>query len=214
LTEQERDDLLSSLSTTEQLIYKAMVAQGGPMTAPMLRAPVRRSDGLTMELRRLCQLGLIRPLGRRVIVGKHPAMAYLTVGLSDIEKARERFAVRGPRRRRRRPGPGIAQLREMEQGDYEHWYRIRRRVLELTQVVVQAEKMSFWEVAPEDERELVLGELCGLKVATEDAIAAFQMREDDDSMREKIRKLRATNGRTPAEAATGRRLADKLEEKL
>lgn len=217
MTEQERDELLRGLSSTERLIYKALAGLAGPMTAPMLREPVRRTDGLTMELRHLCELGLIRPVGRKVIVGKHPAMAYRTVALSDVEKARERFAVRSPRRRRhhrRRAGPGIAELREMESGDYEHWYRVRRRVLELTQVVVQAEKMSFWESAPDDERELVLGELRDLHAVTEDAIAAFQLREDDDATREKVGKLRVTNGRTPAEAATGRRLAEKLEEKL
>lgn len=217
MTEQERNDLVRGLSMSEQQIYNVMAARGGPMTAPMLREPVRRSDGLTMELRRLCELGLIRPIGRKVIVGKHPAMAYVTVSLPDVEKVRERFAVRSPRRRRQRRGPGgptIAQLREMERGDYEHWYRVRRRVLELTQIVVQAERMSFWETAPEDERDLVLGELHGLQEATEDAIAAFEMRKDDDSTREKIGKLRETNGRTSAEAATARRLADKLEGKL
>lgn len=217
MTEQERDDLLRGLSPTEQLIYKTLDARGGPMTAPMLREPVHRTDGLTFELRHLCELGLIRPMGKKAIDGRHPATAYRTVALGDVEKTRERFAVRSPRRRRRgrrRSGPGIAELREMEAGDYEQWYRVRRRILELTQIVVQAEKMAFWEVAPDDERGLVLGELQELQVATEDTIAALRMREDDDATREKIEKLRATNGRTPAEAATGRRLASKLEEKL
>lgn len=217
MTDQELQTILSALSRTEQDIYKTLIAQQGAMTAPMLRGPVRRTDGLTMELRHLCELGLIRPLGRKVIEGRHPAMAYVTVPVREIEHARERFAVRSPRRRRRgrrSGGPGIAGLREMERGDYEQWYRVRRRLLELTQIVVQAEKMSFWESAPDDERELALGELRDLLTATEDAIAAFQMRADDDATREKIGKLRATNGRTPAEAATARRLADKLEQKL
>jgi hypothetical protein len=217
MTEQERDDLLRGLSPTEQLIYKTLDARGGPMTAPMLREPVHRTDGLTFELRHLCELGLIRPMGKKAIDGRHPATAYRTVALGDVEKTRERFAVRSPRRRRRgrrRSGPGIAELREMEAGDYEQWYRVRRRILELTQIVIQAEKMAFWEVAPDDERGLVLGELQELQAATEDTIAALRMREDDDATREKIEKLRATNGRTPAEAATGRRLASKLEEKL
>jgi len=217
MTEQELQTLLSGLSRTEQDIYKTLTAQQGPMTAPMLRGPVRRTDGLTMELRHLCELGLIRPIGRKVIVGKHPAMAYVTVPVRDIERARERFAIRSPRRRRRgrrSGGPGIPQLREMERGDYEQWYRVRRRVIELNQIVVQAEKMSFWEAAPDDERRLVLSELQELLAATEDAIAAFEMRADDDATRDKIDKLRATNGRTPAENATARRLADKLERKL
>ncbi|MBA3432160.1 MAG: hypothetical protein H0U16_11870 [Actinobacteria bacterium] len=217
MTEQELATVLEALSRTEQDIYKTLDAEQGPMTAPMLRGPVRRTDGLTMELRRLCELGLVRPLGKKVIAGRHPAMAYVTVPLKDVEKAAERFNVRSPRRRRRSRhsrGPGISQLREMERGDYELWYRVRRRVLELTQMVVQAEKMSFWDAAPEDERELVLAELRGLQVATEDAIAAFQMRAEDDATREKIEKLRETNGRTAAETATARRLARKLEEKL
>jgi hypothetical protein len=186
------------------------------MTAPMLREPVSRSDGLTFELRRLCELGLIRPVGRKAIDGNHPAIAYVTVPLQDVEKARERYAVRGPKKRRRRrsSGPGVAHMREMEGGDYEHWYRVRRRVLELTQIVTQAEKMSFWETAPEDEREIVLNELRDLRDATQDAIAAFEMRADDDATREKIAKLRTTDGRTPPEAATSHRLADKLEAKL
>lgn len=217
MTEQEREELLRGLSLTEQRIYEALDARGGPMTAPMLREPARRTDGLTMELRRLCELGLIRPLGKKVLVGKHPAMAYVTVPPQDVEKARERFAVRSPRRRRvgrRSGGPSIAQLREMERGDYEHWYRVRRRVLELKQIVVQAEKMSFWEAAPDDERDLVLGELRELQAATQDAIAAFQMRQEDDATREKVGKLRETKGRTPAETATARHLAKKLEGKL
>lgn len=202
---------------TEQLIYKSLDARGGPMTAPMLREPVSRTDGLTFELRHLCELGLIRPMGKKAIDGRHPATAYRTVALGDIKKTRERFAVRSPRRRRRgrrSAGPGIAELREMETGDYEQWYRVRRRILELTQIVVQAEKMAFWEIAPDDERGLVLGELEELVAATEDTIAALKMREEDDVTREKIEKLRATNGRTPAEAETSRRLANKLEEKL
>jgi delta 1-pyrroline-5-carboxylate dehydrogenase len=87
-------------------------------------------------------------------------------------------------------------------------------VLELTQIVVQAEKMSFWEVAPDDERALVLNELHNLHEATQEAIAALEMRERDDATREKIEKLRTTNGRTSAEAATSRRLAKRLEDKL
>jgi hypothetical protein len=217
MTEQERDDLLRGLSPTEQLIYKSLDSRGGPMTAPMLRQPVSRTDGLTFELRHLCELGLIRPMGKKAIDGRHPATAYRTVALGDIEKTRERFAVRSPRRRRsgrRRAGPGIAELRKMETGDYEQWYRVRRRILELTQIVVQAEKMAFWEIAPDDERGLVAGELEELAAATEETIAALRMREEDDVTRDKIEKLRVTNGRTPAEAETGRRLAKKLEEKL
>ena len=68
--------------------------------------------------------------------------------------------------------------------------------------------------APADERELVLRELRDLDEATGDAIAALEMREEDDATREKIEKLRTTNGRTAAEAATSERLARKLEEKL
>lgn len=214
MTEEERDGLLRGLSISEQRIYEALVQRGGPMTAPMLHEPVGRTDGLTFELRRLCELGLIRPLGRKVIVGKHPAMAFATVALADVEKARDRFVVRRRRRRRRPSGPSIAQLREMESGDYEHWYRVRRRILELTQIVIQAEKMSFWEVAPDDERTIVLDELRDLLEVTEEAIAALEMREGDDATREKITKLRETKGRTSAEAATARRLADKLEQKL
>jgi hypothetical protein len=217
MTEQERDDLLRGLSPTEQLIYKTLAARGGPMTAPMLRAPVHRNDGLTFELRHLSELGLIKPLGKKAIDGKHPAAAYRIVALADVEKQRERFAVRSPsrrRHRRRRAGPGIAELREMERGDYEQWYQTRRRLLELTQLVVRAERMSFWEAAPEDERGLVLGELRDLQAATESAVSALEMREADDTTREKIEKLRATNGRTPPEAATSHRLAKKLEDKL
>lgn len=217
MNEQELEKLVAGLARTEHDIYNTLTAQQGPMTAPMLRGPVHRTDGLTMELRHLCELGLIRPIGKKVLVGKHPAMAYVTVPLRDVEQARERFAVRSPRRRRqgrRSGGPSIAQLREMERGDYEQWYRVRRRVIELTQIVVQAEKMSFWEAAPDDERHLVLRELHELGAATEDAIAALQMRAKDDATREKIGKLRETNGRTTAESATARRLAKKLEEKL
>jgi hypothetical protein len=216
MTEQERDNLLRGVSPTEQLIYSTMTANGGPMTAPMLRGPVRRNDGLTFELRHMCELGLIKPMGKKSIAGNHPAMAYRVVALPDVEKARERFAVRGPRRkRRRRPGDaGITQMREMEPGDYGHWHAARKRIIELKKLVVQAEKMSFWEAAPEDERELVLGELLDLRGRTEDAIAAFKMRSDDDATRAKIAKLRTTNGRTPAEADTSRRLASRLEERL
>jgi hypothetical protein len=217
MTEQERDNLLRGLSPTENQIYRTLAARGGPMTAPMLHEPVRRTDGLTFELRHLSELGLIRPLGKKAIDGKHPAMAYGIVALADIETARERFAVRSPNRRRvgrRNGGPTIAQLREMEHGDYEHWYRVRRRILELVHIVVQAEKMSFWEAAPDDERDLVLDELRRLQDATGDAIAAVEMRKDDDATREKIEKLLQTKGRTPAEVSTAQRLARRLKTKL
>lgn len=72
MTEQERENLLRGLSPTEQLIYSTMTANGGLMTAPMLRGPVRRNDGLTSELRHMSELGLIKPMGKKIHRGQPP----------------------------------------------------------------------------------------------------------------------------------------------
>jgi hypothetical protein len=57
-------------------------------------------------------------------------------------------------------------------------------------------------------------DLVNLMVALETQAAALSARLGDEKTRNTIAQLRETAGRTKAEIATGRRLADKLEKKL
>lgn len=163
--------------------------------------------GLTRELRKLEELGLLRRVGRG-----NPA-EYEVVPLAGVEEAARRYELRGKRRKRRRSTSArIAELRVYEHGDYSEWYRVHRRVVELTDYVgKQITRMAFWRAAPKDELARTAQDLADLQEALDLAFECLKQRADDDELLSKIEKLSATSGRTGAEVETARALARKLQ---
>lgn len=208
-----RDRVVASMSPAGQKIYAAL-RQANVLTAPQMRAPTGRSDGMRPELNALLERGLIKRAGK---VGTHPkrAMSYRIVPPGDIEAAAEQYAASKPKPKPKRiTRAATAEARKMEAGDWSKWYRARRRLLELTAMVVQMDDMAFWEAPSEEDRERVLGAMLELSDWLDVTIASYRERGYDDDLRAKMEKLSVTNGRTGPEIETARRLADKLERKL
>ena len=115
---------------------------------------------------------------------------------------------------RRVPAGRAEQHRKMEHGDYETWYRTRRRLIELARTAAGVEPMAFWNQAPSDELAETLEELLDARDAIVAVIEAIEIRNADDAIRAKIDLLREENGRTPGEIATARRLIKRQERKI
>ena len=113
-----------------------------------------------------------------------------------------------------RPQQRMREIRTKETGDYAIWYRVRRRLVECVGLLIDMDKMTFWEAIPDDELDTVVDELGELQRWTEAVLEGIGQRYSDDRLRAKIAALRETSGRTPAEIETASRLAGKLEAKL
>lgn len=217
MTEDERTQVLNSVAPTARRIYEVM-SELGPMSAPDLREPIGRADGMTKELAQLLTAGLIRTAGRAPASAGTGAKArrYEIVPLREIEVTRERYTAKSLRgKKKRRYGARINELRKLEHGSYPDWYRTRSRVLQLAQGLSQMEPMTFWRAAPDDDLDVVFEELVELAEEIDNVIVGIKLRKSEDAVREKISKLRDnTSGRTSAEAATAHRLAGKLQAKL
>ncbi len=215
MTEQQRDKLVEQQGPTTQTIYCTM-SDGRARTARELREPTGRVDGMTSELRKLQQLGLIRHIGRTDPDDPQhqgpPSNLYKSVPLDQIEQAARTFKTR--RRKRRSPQQRMREVRVKETGDYAVWYRVRRRLLECIGLLIDMDKMTFWEAAPEDELDTIVDELGELQLWSEAVLEGIGQRYSNDRLRMKIAALRETSGRTPAEIETASRLASKLEGKL
>jgi hypothetical protein len=215
MTEQERDRLIEQQGQTTQAIYHAM-CDGRAWTARQLHEPTGRTDGMTNELRKLQQLGLIRLVGQTD--PKDPdrrgmaANLYKIVAMGEVEQAARTFKTR--RSRRRSPQQRMREIRVKETGDYAIWYRVRRRLLECAGLLIDMDKMTFWDAIPDDELDTIVDELGELQQWTEAVLEGIGQRYSDDRLRAKIAALRETSGRTPAEIETASRLASKLEGKL
>jgi hypothetical protein len=212
MIEQERDNLIEEQGPTTKAIYHAM-RDGRAWTARDLREPTGRVDGMTSELRKLQQLGLIRHIGRSDSNdSSHPgprSNLYKIVPLNEIEQTARTFKTR--RRKRRSPQQRMREVRTKETGDYAVWYRVRRRLLECVGLLIDMDKMTFWEAVPEDELDTIVDELGELQQWSEAVLEGIGQRYTDDRLRAKIAALRETRGRTPAEIETASRLANKLE---
>jgi hypothetical protein len=215
MTEQERDRLIEQQGPTTQAIYRAM-CDGRAWTARELREPTRRVDGMTSELRKLQQLGLIRHVGRtdRNDPARHVVASnlYKIVPLDEVEQTARTFKTR--RRKRRAPQQRMKEIRVKETGDYAVWYRVRRRLLECVGLLIDMDKMTFWKAIPDDELDAIVDELAELQQWTDAVLEGIGQRFSDDRVRAKIAALRETSGRTRAEIETASRLASKLEGKL
>lgn len=204
--------LVQRLSPTEQRIYAEL--EGGKRSSTELREAASRADGMTTELRRLMSHGLIRLAGRAPRERGIPPRMYERVPMADVEAEAEKFAARRPTKRRRAAASKLNEMRRRERGEFSSWHRVRKRLLEETQLLTQLETMAFWEAVPEDELTMALDEVLDLREWVDAVIEAVHDRKSDDATRQKIKKLLATRGRTGAEIETARRHASRLEAKL
>jgi hypothetical protein len=215
MTDSEYEALIATLQKNDRAILDELRRRGSvgasvsdvrPVTlSPQTGKPL--AYGLTRELERLQGAGLVR------LVGKNPAR-YAVVSLADVEKAATAFRLKSNRKKKKKKTAGrtrIAELRKYEHGDYSEFYRVYRRVIELSEYVSKnLPKMAFWEVAPKDELARVVEELADLRDALDSAFVLLEQRADDDELIAKIAKLEETKGRTDPEAETARTLAKKL----
>lgn len=213
MTESEYDEIIASLQPNDRAMLDEMRRVRGALSASELRHVTNGPKtgkpleyGLTREFDRLQARGLIRQ------VAKGPAR-YETVPPAEIEDAASNYRLKKKRRAKKRRGSRnrIVELREYEHGDYSEFYRVHRRVIELSEYVAQQlVKMAFWAAAPKDELARVVDELAELRDAIDTALAYLKQRTEDDDLLAKIAKLENTDGRTAPEAETARALATKL----
>lgn len=204
--------LIEALPRNEQAMLKEIVRLRNGASASDLR-PVTIGTktgkpleyGLTREFARLQTDGLIR------LVSKNPAR-YAAVPSTGVEEAAKMHRLKKTRTKKRRGQRArLVELRKYEHGDYGEFYRVHRRVIELSDYVArELPKMAFWAAAPKDEFARVVDELAGLQDAIDMALACLKQRADDDNLLSKIAKLEETKGRTAAEVATAGALAEKL----
>jgi hypothetical protein len=212
MTESEYDNIVARLQQNDRAMLEEMRRLRGASSASELRHVTRSPKtgkpleyGLTREVGRLQTLGLIRQ------VAKSPAR-YAPVLPAEVEDAANNYRLKKKRTRTRRGSRSrLAQLRAYEHGDYSEFYRVHRRVIELSNYLSHhLVKMAFWAAAPKDEFARVVDELADLRDAIDAAVACLKQRAEDDDLLAKIDKLENTDGRTVPEAATARALAAKL----
>jgi hypothetical protein len=212
MNESEYQSLVDSLQRNDRAMLEELWRLKRPASASELRpvtiAPKTGKPmeyGLTRELGRLQAAGLVRQ------AAKNPAR-YEAVASADVEEASELYRLKKKRTVKRRSSRNrLTELRAYEHGDYSEFYRVHKRVIELSDYVSHHfVKMAFWAAAPKDELARVVDELADLRDSIDGAVALLKQRTEDDEILEKIAKLENTNGRTEPEAATARALAEKL----
>lgn len=212
MTESEYNEIVERLQRNDRAMLEEMRRLRRPASASDLRrvtvGPKTGKPleyGLTREFERLQAVGLIR------LAAKNPSR-YAPVPIAEVEEAANHFRLKKKRTKKRRSSRNrLTELRAYEHGDYSEFYRVHRRVIELSDYVSHhLVKMAFWAAAPKDELARVVDELADLRDAVDTAVACLSQRTDDDALLEKIAKLEQTHGRTAAEAATARSLAAKL----
>jgi hypothetical protein len=227
----ELNVIVKGLNRTERMIYreakKGLVTAAGVREQSFLKTGGGDWSGMTDAFRKLESLGLLRKAGLlpkseytrpdgRPKSGK-PPMRYERVPLAEIDAAREAYRPPKPLRRvRRETEPTIADLRRLEVGDYDAWWREWRHVWETADRMEQRlAQMIFWKLAPEDEQELVDKALDRMEAAIKTIREHRKQRLADDRIREKIEKLDDhRNGAEPGEVRNAERLARKLRGKL
>lgn len=212
MNDSEYDNIVAGLQRNDRAMLDEMRRLRRPSSASELRhvtvGPKTGKPleyGLTREFDRLRALGLIR------LVAKSPAR-YEVVPPAEVEEVANNYRLKKKRTKKRKSSRNrLVELRAYEHGDYSEFYRVHRRVIELSDYLShQLVKMAFWQAAPKDELARVVGELAELQDAIDSAVACLKQRAEDDELLAKIAKLENTEGRTAPEAATARAIAAKL----
>jgi hypothetical protein len=184
---------------------KATVSEMRPGTVgPKTGLPL--AYGLTRELRKLEELGLLRRAGSGV-----PAR-YEAVKPGDVEEAVKVYSLRKKRSKRRRSlRSRIVELRANEKGQYSEFYRVHRYLVESTEYIGHhLTRMAFWEAAPKEDLARSVDDLANLIDAVDQAITCLKERAEDDALLAKIEKLEKDKGRTDAEKDNAEALARRL----
>lgn len=212
MTHDEYDALVGRMDSNDRAMLLEARRVDRPVTVSDLR-PVTRGRktgeplayGLSRELERLQTKGLLRQ------VGQNPAK-YAAVPVSDVEDAKDRYALRAKRKKKRKSNRSrMVDLKTYEHGDYAEFYRVHRRLVELAEYVgVHIPKMAYWQVAPKEDLAQIAKELLALRERIDDAMMCLKERADDDQLRARIEKLEAESGREGPELETFRAAADKL----
>lgn len=227
-----QDELIAGLGPTVRRLFRAF-EERGPMKVRDLRADIvlrdgeiwkGRIDGLTTELGKLQERGLIRQIGTDDSMPGPPARVYDVTPEDEIERAALKFRNQRPQRKRDMSGTAarIADYRCMEKeagtSSRARWIEARRRVVELSMYARRLEPMAYWskKSVPDDELELVYDEAVSTLAAFQRLVAAVDTQRGDKQLREKIKALYAKADGTeyPGEAEVFRHKARELEAKL
>jgi hypothetical protein len=218
MTRDEYDALLAGLPQ----VYRTIMAEAakGPVTAPRLRAPCNRGDGLTKELGKLMKLGLLRDAGRdtEATTNGIKPMIYVAVPMGEVEQAAADCAARqakaGGKRKRRRGSVRrrLAEMPKRQPGDRGLWLELRRNTMRATANIesVSDKDMAFWGVVTSEDLLGYVDDLADLTDVLAGLMRTLELRVEDDDLRRKIAALAETNGRTEHEL----RAADGLIVKL
>lgn len=226
------DELLAGLGPTVRRLFHVL-EERGPMMVRDLRVDIplsngevwkARVDGLTTELRKLQERGVIREIGTDDSKPGKPASVYDVTPKGEVEREALKFRNKRPKRKRDMSGAAarIADYRRMEKeagtSSRAQWIEARRRVVELSMHARRLEPMAYWskKSVPDEELELVYDEAVATLAAFQRLVAAVDTQRGDKQLREKIKALYAKADGTeyPGEADVFRTKARELERKL
>jgi hypothetical protein len=210
MTDDAHARLVGALKGKRRRVYDVIV-EHGPVTQREIHGHLGgRSGGVSLGeyLRPLGAHGLIRDAGERK-ESRSPSRLWEAVPAAEVEQAARRWKAQG-----QTPKERLENHRALKPGSHSDFYHCRDRLLELTVLLARIEPMVFWEAAEGADLDELYDDLSGLGDWLDRITRAIDQRRDYDGKRAKIAKLRATNGRTSAEAKAYRRKADDLEATL
>lgn len=207
--------LVNGLGRVKRIIWQEARARG-VVSAPDLRGPTGRSDGMTDEIQYLMQLGLLRVVGTKESPTGKPAVSYEAVPFDEIEATAQAYSP--PVKKKlsaHEKRPSERQLRRLLKGNYTPAFNVYTKVLDLSKAVAgPLVSMIFAKEATEDELNTLDKELAYLiKVATE-AREQLAVRKEDDKIRRRIEKMESMNGREGPEAESFKAGAERLRKQL
>jgi hypothetical protein len=224
MTESEYQAILAGMPRVYHVILAELKGHD-VMTAPQLRRPTGRPDGLTVELRRLQSLGFVRAIGPvpkptdgTRINGIRP-MQYQYVRPADVEEAREAHASAKRRMKKRKVVSFGARERELqvlarEEGEYGAYYQQRTNTIRYGHSVKLLGTQAFWDAAPRYDLARQAEEIVEIIECSFAGLEALALRAKDDEEHARIEKIMRSNGRTPEELDSFRNVGEKLKKKL
>jgi hypothetical protein len=213
--EEEAEDSATStskpMSTKTRRVYDALLVRG--------ERGITREDftgdtidggpeikSLTAELTRL-RLEHDQP----IVFDRGRGNWHLTTPEKAAKRPRRRRSKKGPKERPYTPASRAQRLKERaskDPGEYSKWLVKRKSVVNFARSAAQIEPMIFWKHAPEDEIVEVMEELLDAYEAVTRALAAVDVRLEDEETRATIAKMiENTKGRTKHEIETAKKLA-------
>ena len=205
------------LTGKSRRVYEALLARGEQgitredFTGETIDGgpPIR---SLTAEITRLRQ-----EHDQPIVFNRGGGYWHLTTPEKAAKRPRRRRSKKAPKERPYTPRSRVEELKERaknDPGDYSKWLAKRKSVVNFARNVAQIEPMIFWKHAPDDEVVEVMEELLDAYEAVTRALAAVEVRQDDEQTLATIAKMiENTNGRTKHEIATAKKLAARKRSK-